>query len=566
MKHLSLIKIQVLTTFIVLNFNLQAKSLKDNIFPPVSSLEKIYLSDEGELHTLIFEFTGTKSDDEIDYKIDENFAPPSLILSFDNVSWRKGNFTKKSDNSPLYQYSLNIPRDSNQKEKIKRAIIKLDFTRIPNYSIKLVQEKLKSSTKQLKISWKKKKSKKKNKRYIASSKRLPDSRVTMNFKNAELANVVRLLVSQDNLNLIMGDDIKGKVTVNLEDVALESALDAILHVNRYEWFIQDNIIIVQPMKTKQVLSGELRTQMFRLNYITGSLISDAVSEVLTSRGKLKALSSTAASNIEAGEKDILLVTDVPTNFSLIEGVVRSLDIQSEQINIAVKFIETKLKHDEIIGINWDLRQKMDIVRSNNVDSSSTLDLGYLLIGGQTMNFATLSRPIVSAIMSLLANDGDTKLLQEPQVTTANNSPANILIGTTIPVLVPQGAGSVFGTNPYTYENQEVNVSLDVLPRTNKDRVISMKIDAVVQEIIALIGKDQRPMISTRSTSTSVRVNDGETLLIGGLIFDSANKLTSKVPILGDIPIIKTLFNYKNTDREQKELLIFITPTVISSSK
>lgn len=566
MKYLSLIKIQIMTIFIVLNFNFQAKSLRDNIFPPASSLDKIYLTDEGKFHTLIFEFTGIESDDEIKYEINENFAPPSLILSFDNISWKKGNFTKKCDNSPLYQYSMNIPRDRNQKEEAKRAIVKLDFTRIPNYSIKINKEKLKSSTRKLKISWEKKKSKKKSRRSLTSSKRLPDSRVTMNFKNAELPNVVRLLVSKDNLNLIMGDDIKGKVSVNLEDVALESALDAILHVNSYEWFVQDNIIIVQPMKTKQVLSGELRTQMFRLNYITGSLISDAVSEVLTSRGKLKALSSTAASNIEAGEKDILLVTDIPTNFSLIEGVVRSLDIQSEQINIAVKFIETKLKHDEIIGINWDLRQKMDIVRSNNVDSSSTLDLGYLLIGGQTMNFATLSRPIVSAIMSLLANDGDTKLLQEPQVTTANNSPANILIGTTIPVLVPQGAGSVFGTNPYTYENQEVNVSLDVLPRTNKDKVISMKIDAVVQEIIALIGKDQRPMISTRSTSTSVRVNDGETLLIGGLIFDSANKLTSKVPILGDIPIIKTLFNYKNTDREQKELLIFITPTVVSSSK
>jgi type II secretory pathway component GspD/PulD (secretin) len=566
MNYLSLIKIQIMTIFIVLNFNSQAKSLRDNIFPSASFLEKIYLTEEGKFNTLIFEFTGIESDDEIKYKIDENFAPPSLILSFDNVSWKKGNFTKKCDSSPLYQYSMNIPRDRNQKEEIKRAIVKLDFTRVPNYSIKLDKKKLKSSTRQLKISWEKKKSKKKNRRSLASSKRLPDSRVTMNFKNAELANVVRLLVSQDNLNLIMGDDIKGKVTVNLEDVALESALDAILHVNKYEWFVQDNIIIVQPMKTKQVLSGELRTQMFRLNYITGSLISDAVSEVLTSRGKLKALSSTAASNIEAGEKDLLLVTDIPTNFSLIEGVVRSLDIQSDQINIAVKFIETKLKHDEIIGINWDLREKMDIVRSNNVDSSSTLDLGYLLIGGQTMNFATLSRPIVSAIMSLLANDGDTKLLQEPQVTTANNSPANILIGTTIPVLVPQGEGSVFGTNPYTYENQEVNVSLDVLPRTNKDKVISMKIDAVVQEIIALIGKDQRPMISTRSTSTSVRVNDGETLLIGGLIFDSSNKLTSKVPILGDIPIIKTFFNYNNSDREQKELLIFITPTVVSSSK
>ncbi len=558
MKNLSLIITVVLIFFS--NLSLFAKSLKDNIFPPVSILENIYTTESGNFNTLVFEFTGGK----FKYEIDENFAPPSLNLSFENTIWTKGNFTKKCDNSPLYQYSLNIPRDNNQKEKSKRILIKLDFTRIPNYSLKLDEKK--GKRKLLKISWEKKKTKKKNRRLMSTSKRLPDTRVTMNFKDAELANVVRLLVSQDNLNLIMSDDIQGKVTVNLEDVALESAMDAILHVNDYEWFVQDNIIIVQPMKTKQILSGELRTQMFRLNYITGNLISDAVKEVLSPRGKLKALSSTATSNVEAGEKDILLVTDVPNNFSLIEGVVRSLDVQSEQINIAVKFIETKLKHDEIIGINWDLREKMDIVRSNNVDSSSTLDLGYLLIGGQTMNFATLSRPIVSAIMSLLANDGDTKLLQEPQVTTENNSPANILIGTTIPVLVPQGEGSVFGTNPYTYENQEVNVSLDVLPRTNKDRVISMKIDAVVQEIIGLIGKDQRPMISTRSTSTSVRVNDGETLLIGGLIFDSANQLTSKVPILGDIPIIKTFFNYNNADREQKELLIFITPTVVTNKK
>jgi len=560
MKNLISIKNNLAALIIFSNLSLFSAPLSDNIFPPVSILENIYIEEDGKFNILVFEFTGGK----FKYETNENFAPPSLNLSLKNSSWAKGNFTKKCDNSPLYQYSLNIPRDNNQKEKSKRILIKLDFTRIPDYSIKIDEKK--GGRKLLKISWAKKKTNKKSRRLMSTSKRLPDSRVTMNFKDAELANVVRLLVSQDNLNLIMSDDIQGKVTVNLEDVSLESAMDAILHVNDYEWFVQDNIIIVQPMKTKQILSGELRTQMFRLNYITGNLISDAVKEVLTSRGKLKALSSTATSNVEAGEKDILLVTDVPNNFSLIEGVVRSLDVQSEQINISVKFIETKLKHDEIIGINWDLREKMDIVRSNNVDTSSALDLGYLLIGGQTMNFATLSRPIVSAIMSLLANDGDTKLLQEPQVTTENNSPANILIGTTIPVLVPQGEGSVFGTNPYTYENQEVNVSLDVLPRTNKDKVISMKIDAVVQEIIGLIGKDQRPMISTRSTSTSVRVNDGETLLIGGLIFDSANQLTSKVPILGDLPIIKTFFNYNNADREQKELLIFITPTVVKNKK
>ena len=77
----------------------------------------------------------------------------------------------------------------------------------------------------------------------------------------QLVNVVRMLVSQDNLNLIMGGNVSGRVTVSLDDVSLETALDAILHVNDYEWFIQDNIIIVQPMKTKKVMSGELLTDI-----------------------------------------------------------------------------------------------------------------------------------------------------------------------------------------------------------------------------------------------------------------------------------------------------------------
>ena len=506
------------------------------------------------------QFSGTN----FDYVTNEKFAPPSLILSFKNLDWNKGNFTKKCDQEPLYQYSINIPRNSNQKEIDKRLNLKLDFTRIPDYKIKLLPAKGKKKKHTLKIIWNKKNEKKKPNQYASLDKRLPPSRVNLNFKNAKLENVVRMLVSQDNLNLIMSDDVKGKVTVSLSDVLLETALDAILHVNDYEWFIQDNIIIIQPMTTKKIMSGELLTRMFRLNYINGDMASEAVNEVLSARGKIRAISSTYSSNVDAGEKDILLVTDLPTNFSLIDGVIKSLDVKSDQINIAVKFVETALKHDEVIGINWDLREQMSIVRSGDTDTSKTFDLGYLMIGDQTMNFATLSRPVVSAILSLLAKDGSTKLLQEPQITTTNNSPANIVVGTTIPVLVPQGEGSVFGTNPYTYENQHVNVSLDVLPRVNEDKIISMKIDAIVQDIIGFIGKDQRPMISTRSTNTTVRVNNGETLLIGGLIFDTAKELDAKVPLLGDIPIIRRLFNYGSKDKEQRELLIFITPTVVTN--
>jgi len=560
MKHVSIIiKLHLYTFFISLLIG-QSSPYRYSLFPGTPNLEDIYIVEEEEVFALMLEFSGAN----FDYVANEIFAPPSLNLTFKNVKWGKGNFSKKGDHSPLYQYSLQIPRNANQKEVKERVNVKLDFTRVPDYKIKMIPAKGKKKQHTLKITWDKTRTKKKPLKKQTMARRLPPSRVSINFQDAKLVNAVRMLVSQENLNLIMGDNIKGRVTVSLDDVSLETALDAILYVNNYEWFVQDNIIIVQPMTSKKTLSGELLTRMFRLNYINGDMASEAIKEVLSSRGKIRAISSTATTNLEPGEKDILLVTDLPNNFSLIDGVLKSLDIESDQINIAVKFIETSLKHDEVIGINWDLREQMSIVKSLDTDTATTFDLGYLSLGDQTMNFATLSRPIVSAILSLLANDGSTKLLQEPQITTANNSPANILVGTRIPVLVPQGEGSVFGTNPYTYEDQHVNISLDVLPRVNEDNVISMKIDAVVQDIIGFVGHDQRPMVSTRSTNTNVRVNNGETLLIGGLIFDSADETNSKVPLLGDIPIIKRLFNYGSKDKEQRELLIFITPTVVES--
>ncbi len=525
----------------------------------IPELSDIYTTEGENSHTLVMEF----NKGNFEYVTTESFAPPSISILFKNLNWSRGNFIKKSNLGPLYQYGITIPRNSNQKEINKILQLKMDFNRVPDYLVKIEPPKGKNKKHKLKVTWVKNKKKKSPRYNQPQTNRLPESRVSLNFQAAKLVNVVRMLVSQDNYNLIMGEEVQGEVTMNLNDVSLETALDGILHVNNYEWFMQDNIIVVQPMTTKQTMSGELMTRMFRLNYTTGTMISEAVKEVLTPRGKIKALSSTASTNVEPGEKDILMVNDMPTNYALIEGVIRSLDIQTEQINIAVKFIETTLRHDEIIGVDWDMRESMSLINSG-ADTSNSFDLGYLMMGDQTMNFATLSKPVVSAILSLLANDGSTKLLQEPQVTTMNNSPANILVGTTIPLLVPQGEGSVFGTNPYTYEDQHVNVSLDVLPRVNQEKIISMKIDAVVQAIIGFVGKDQRPMISTRSTNTSVRVKHGETLLIGGLIFDTDQEIVSKVPLLGDIPLIKYLFRSSNKNREQRELLIFITPTVISN--
>ena len=521
----------------------------------------IYTTEEDSSFMLVMEFTNAN----IEYITSETFAPPSVTLSISRVKWERGNFTKKSSHSPLFHYTVMVPRNSNQQEIKNTLQVRMGFTRVPDYKLKLEPANPKSPKHKLKVIWQKGKTDKPVSKYVFPSRRLPESRVTMNFRGAQLVNVVRLLASQDNLNLILSGDIKGELTLTLEDVSLETALDAILHVNKYEWFLQDNIIIVQPMTSQRVMSGELTTRIYRLSYIKGTTLTAAVEEALTDRGKIKALSSTQSTEDSGGEQDILMITDIPSNFDLIDSIVKSLDVEGDQINIAVKFIETTLKHDETIGINWNLRETMYIPGGGEADTTTTIKLGHLKIPGETMSFATLTAPVVSAMLDLLANDGDTKLLQEPQVTTMSNSAANIVVGTTIPVLVPQGEGSVFGSNPYTYEEQSINVSLNVLPRVNSQDVISMKIDAVVQAVVGYVGAEQRPMVSTRSTNTNVRVRNGETLLIGGLIFDNDLESMSKMPLLGDLPFINKLFRYRNTEREQRELLIFITPTVISAS-
>ena len=177
--------------------------------------------------------------------------------------------------------------------------------------------------------------------------------------------------------------------------------------------------------------------------------------------------------------------------------------------------------------------------------------------------AKMDLPLYQVVLEALESDNRTKLLQEPQVTTFDNFTSEINVGTTLPVLVPQGEGSVFGTNPYTFENVSVNIVLKVTPRVNNPNEITMQLDTQVSAIINYVGPDKdRPVVSTRSAKTNVVVGNGETLLIGGLILEDDSDITGKVPFLGNIPLLKRFFTIDTKSEQQRELLIFITPSII----
>jgi len=542
---------------------------------------------------------------EFDEKVSQ--SPPKLKLIFLNTGFAQKQYSKQISMPPLYRVDAVEKRNGKPITEVN-----LYFTSLPAYHIETEGGNI------VRVAWTPKKEEIK-KRYKSRRISMLETTVSLHFKGAELINILRLLSVQNNLNIISGEDVKGKVTLSLSDVNLGTALDAMLKVNGYDWFIQDNIIVIKPEDKE--MTGELITRIYKLEYVDASVVSTAISNVLTSKGKVQIFSPVmkmgmgiggvgagvtpggvqqrgvlfgagvtsggvqqrgVLSGISGGaglpgarggalgtaarggmpSPDHLLVTDAHYNFDRIEKVIYDLDKQIPQINIAVKFIETKLNIDERLGINWDLRASL--TGPKVLEGISELPIGGgLKLGENVLRIATLSVPFFTSIMEILSTNSDTRLIQEPQITTFDNTMASVRVGTTYPILVPQPEGELIGTRPYEFQDEEINISLNVQPRINEDKFISMTINAMVQALVGFTGPNaDRPIISDRSTSTQVMVADGETLLIGGLLFDQVSETETSLPLLGSIPLLGKLFTHKTTTMEQRELLIFITPNIM----
>jgi type IV pilus assembly protein PilQ len=493
------------------------------------------------------------------YNTSEVYEPPSFTINFSGTKWEKGDFARRVMTDPLYQYSIKVVTNSFGREDLE---LRLDF--FANTEVKINE----SGNKRIIVSWDKFKETGQEKEQRDSTEidyskmSLQDAllqTVSMQFRDATVQDVVRLLTTSYAMNVVLhrelletGRDIP--ISLSLNNVTIQSALDIILKINGYDWYLDGEIIVVKPVA--EVFQGELLTKIYELKFADGGIISGALSNgILSTKGTSAAFST----GIESSFNDRLMVSDTRSNIPAIDKFIESLDKKTQQIHISVKFIETTLSADEHLGINWGLRA--DLVGPTLPDTSGL----FVNIGKwNELSMAQLSLPVFTSILQLLTTDNETRLLQEPQVTTFNNSPAVINVGTSIPVLVPQAEGGVFGVNPYTFESQKVDISLEVTPRINSEGLVSLAINAQIQAIIGYVGPDaDRPIVSTRSTQTNVRVADGRTLLIGGLILNDESQAVDKVPFLGNLPIIGRLFTNTVRKTSQRELLIFITPSIVS---
>ena len=451
-------------------------------------------------------------------------------------------FNEYFNTNSLYRASY-LPKSK------KESLITLFFRKYPEYVIQ-------SSDSTVSFSFKKEVEKIADLRTKAESI-IPDTTINLVFNGASLSEVLKALSFKYGMNLLNNSTSIAPITVNANGVNLKTIFNSILETNGLTWYSTENIIIITDAENIMGSKSGLETVVVHLNYIESEVAITSFSDQLSPRGTMIPLDITGGKG--AGGTNKLIITDTKENIDIINNLINKIDIRPKQINISVKFIETSLQTDERLGIDWTQRAQLSGPEMPPDSGTGAIGIG----SWQEFAMAKMDLPLYQVIIEALESDNQTKLLQEPQVTTFDNFKANVNIGTTLPVLVPQGEGSVFGTNPYTFENVSVNIQLDVTPRVNSSDEISLQLDTQVSAIINFVGPDKdRPVVSTRSAKTNVLVGNGETLLIGGLILEDNTDNLGKVPFLSNIPIIKTFFTMKTKGRQQRELLIFITPAII----
>jgi type IV pilus assembly protein PilQ len=407
-----------------------------------------------------------------------------------------------------------------------------------------------------------------------------DQEMSINMKNSDIKNVLMLIGDLTGLNIVISPDVKDTVTANLENVTVRTALDAILQPNGYSYFVRENIIIVKTFETEMV--GELETVVVRLKYITANSLQSPIEAVMSTRGKMQSfmpLIAGGGGSAGAGDANIIVISDGQDNIPQIMKMIGELDKPIPNINIAVRFIETQLDTSQGIGIDWS-QQPLQL--------GSTLDTSSWPISMNNMTIATLNPTQFISAMDIMEAEGRSKLLSSPQVTTLDNHQATTNVTTTVYIegqvnqqqqsrqrgqsaasVYQQGSQGTANANPYGLYNpnqiteKSIGINLSVTPRINHVNKITLVVNASVEALLgaAEVSTD-KPRSTMREVQTQVTVNDGDTVILGGLIAENTIENTKYVPILSSLPMVGRFFKSTSIEKEQRELLIFITPSII----
>ncbi len=398
-------------------------------------------------------------------------------------------------------------------------------------------------------------------------------------KDSDIKNVLMLIGELTGLNIVVSPSVKDTITANLENVSVRAALDVILKPNGYSYFTQENIIIVKDSDSEIV--RELETVVIKLKYINSDDLAGPLQAVQSEQGRVQSFTPVVTAGGGTGVSNVIIISDLQEKIPNILKMVEELDKPIANINISVRFIESGVDSAKGTGIDWSRNTPIFLGGVN--DTTGSLWPFNL----NDMTIATLNPFQFGQAWRLMQARGESKILASPQITTLDNHAANTQITTTIYIEgsvsnmgrstsnIQTGGGGATntGNNQYSGYNmnansrqiteKDVGIDLQVTPRINDENRITLLVNASVEALLSAAEVlTDKPRSTRRTVSTQVTVNAGDTVIIGGLIAENAIENRKFVPVLSDLPFIGKIFQSTSIDKEQRELLIFITPNVV----
>jgi type IV pilus assembly protein PilQ len=425
-------------------------------------------------------------------------------------------------------------------------------------------------------------------------------RLTLNFQDIDVRSVLQLLADTSGQNIVVSDSVAGNLTLRLQNVPWDQALDIVLRTKGLDKRRQDNVIIIGP--TEELASREkaelaahkevqelspTHTEFMQVNY---AKVADLAKLIKSTGAKDSMLSPRGSLSIDE-RTNTLLVQDTSDKLSDIRRLVQTLDVPVKQVLIEARIVIVSDTFERDLGARLGITGfttagpgSLITVSGNNLGTDSMLTSAFPA-GGQPsgfINFPTLnnryqvntpaSNTNGSIGLSVLAgkhvldleleaaqNEGKTETISSPRVITANQKQATIMQGVEIPYQESASSGAT------TTQFKDAVLKLKVTPLITPDNRVILDLDvsddSVGQQVTSATGGSV-PSIDTRQIITQVLVNDGQTVVLGGILDTTKSRTANKVPFLADIPVLGYLFRSTTDINNKTELLIFITPKIL----
>lgn len=374
--------------------------------------------------------------------------------------------------------------------------------------------------------------------------------VNLNLRDAEIAEVMDMLSRKERINILLSNEVKGKVSVNLYDVGIPQAIRIIANAAGFASEHRDGMyfIVKRDEVGKYGASGNTVLKTFRIQYSKPEVITENLKNYLSAYGKINTLP----------ERNIIVVEDMPVFVKKIDQLIEQLDKEPKQILIEARILEIKLDDTEVYGLDWS-----NVFTSKRFSKGATGkgNIGIRGLDNPTADgfFLNFVNANINTALNLLETQNRVKTLSSPKLMVLENQEAKVIIGgregykvtTTINLVTTE-----------TIQFLDFGVILKVTPFVDNQRRIWLQVHPEVSSVEV---KDGVPGKKSTEVETRLLLEDGQTAFIGGLIKNTVTENRKGIPVLKDIPGVRLIFSNKNMISNNTETIVLLTPRIVDQN-